>query len=88
MLLFMLFYNLSTRKSSVEYTVDELGRNADSFNAVFAGATTVIGPAFLNGPVALGNSIAGIDISDAKDLQTALDAKGYPIDDLHEDRGR
>ena len=52
-----------------------MGRKADSFSAVFAGATTINGPAFLNGPVAFGNSITGIDISDVKDLQTALGAK-------------
>ena len=75
MLLYMSVYNLSTRISSVEYSVDELGRKADSFNAVFAGTTTINGLAFLNGPVALGSSITGIDISDVKDLQTALDAK-------------
>ena len=67
-------YTLSSRISSVEYSVDELGRKADSFNAVFAGATTINGLAFLNGPVGFGNSITGIDISDVKDLQTALDA--------------
>ena len=52
-----------------------MGRKADSFNAVFAGATSTDGLAFLNGPVALGSSITGIDISDVKDLQTALGAK-------------
>ena len=52
-----------------------MGRKADSFNAVLAGTTTVNGPAFLNGPVAFGNSITGIDISDVKDLQTTLNAK-------------
>ena len=71
----MSVYILSTRISSVENSVDELGQKADSFNAVLAGTTTVNGPAFLNGPVAFGNSITGIDISDVKDLQTALDAK-------------
>ena len=71
----MSVYTLSSRISSVEYSVDELGQKADSFNAVLAGTTTVNGPAFLNGPVAFGNSITGIDISDVKDLQTALDAK-------------
>ena len=71
----MSVYNLSTRIGSVEYSVDELGRKADSFNAVFAGTTTVNGLAFLNGPVAFGNSFTGLEISDVKDLQTALDAK-------------
>ena len=71
----MSVYTLSSRISSVEYSVDELGLKADSFNAVLAGTTTVTGTALLNGPVAFGNSITGIDISDVKDLQTALDAK-------------
>jgi len=59
----------------VEYSVDELGKKADSFNAVLSGTTTITGPAFFNGPVALGSSIAGIDISDVAGLQTALDLK-------------
>ena len=75
MLLYMPVYTLYTRISSVEYSVDVLGLKADSFNAVFAGTTTINGPAFLNGPMAFGNSITGIDISDVKDLQTALGAK-------------
>ena len=61
--------------SSVENSVDELEQKADSYNAVLTGTTTVNGPALLNGPVTFGNSITGIDISDVKDLQTALDAK-------------
>ena len=44
--------NLTSRVSSVEYSVDEFGRKADSFNAVFAGTTTFNGLAVLNGPVA------------------------------------
>ena len=84
----MSVYHLSTRISSVEYSVDELGLKADSFNAVFAGTTTINGPACLNGPVAFGNSITCISISDVKDLQTALDAKGFQIDHLREDRGK
>ena len=52
-----------------------MGRKAESFNAVFAGTTTINGLACLSGQVALGSRITGIDISDAKDLQTASDAK-------------
>ena len=52
MVFYMSVYFLSTRISSVEYSVDELGRKAESFNAVFAGTTTIYGFAFLNGPVA------------------------------------
>ena len=79
MVLYMPVYNLSTIIGSVEYNVDELGRKADSFNAVFAGTTTINCLAILNGPVALGSSITGIDISDVKDLQTALDAKAIQL---------
>ena len=75
MLLYMSVYIFSTRISSVENSVDELGQKADSYNAVLTGTTTVNGTALLNGPVAFGNSITGIDISDVKDLQTALDTK-------------
>ena len=45
-------YSFSSRISSVEYSVDELGRKAEFFNAVFNGTTTINGLAFLNGPVA------------------------------------
>ena len=72
MLLYMSVDILSTRISSVENSVDELEQKAYSYNAVLAGTTTVNGLAFLNGPVTFGNSITGIDISDVKDLQTAL----------------
>ena len=75
MVVYMSVYALSSRVSSVEYSVDELGRKADSFNAVLSGTTTINGPAFLNGPVALGSSITGIDISDVSGLQTSLDDK-------------
>ena len=71
----MSVYVLSSRVSSVEYSVDELGRKAGSFNAVLSGTTTINGLAFLNGPVALGSRITGIDISDAAGLQTSLDDK-------------
>ncbi len=43
--------------SSVEYSVDELGKKADSFNAVLSGTTTITGLAFFNGLVALASSI-------------------------------
>ena len=46
MLLYMNVYYLSTSISSVEYSADELGRKADSLNAVFTGTTTINGPAF------------------------------------------
>ena len=65
--------HLHPEVSSVEYSVDELGRKADSFNAVLSGTTTINGPACLNGPVALGSSITGINISDVAGLQMALD---------------
>ena len=68
-------YVLASRVSSVEYSVDELGRKAGSFNAVLSGTTIINGPAVLNGPVALGSSITGIDVSDVAGLQTALDLK-------------
>ena len=60
----MSVYILSTRMSSVENSIDELGRKADSFNAVLSGTTTLNGPALLNGPVTLGSSITGIDVVD------------------------
>ena len=69
----MSVYVLASRLMSVEYTVDELGRNIGSANAVLSGTTTIQGLAFLCGPVALGSSITGIDISDVAGLQTALD---------------
>ena len=59
----------------MEYSVDELGKKADSFNAVLSGTTTINGLAILSGPVTLGSSITGIDISDVAGLQTALDLK-------------
>ncbi|MFM7985154.1 MAG: hypothetical protein ACKPKO_38130, partial [Candidatus Fonsibacter sp.] len=65
---------LCTRRS-VEYSVDDLGRKADSFNVVLSGTNTITGLAFLNGPVALGSSITDIDISDVAGLQSALDLK-------------
>ena len=71
----MSVYVLASRVSSVEYCVDELGRNVDSTNAVLSGTTTINGVAFLNGPVALGSSITGIDISDVAGLQAALGLK-------------
>ena len=68
-------HSLASRINSVEYSVDELSNKADSNNAVLTGATIFNGPAFLNGPVALGSSITGIDISDVAGLQMALDLK-------------
>ena len=75
MFIYMSVYVLSSRVSSVEYSVDELGKKVDSFNAVLSGTTTINGPAILSGPVTLGSSITGIDISDVAGLQTALDLK-------------
>ena len=71
----MSVYVFASRVSSVEYSVNELGRKADSFNAVMSGTTTINGLALLNCPVALGSSITGIDISNVAALQTALDLK-------------
>ena len=71
----MSVYALSSRVGSVEYSVNELARKADSFNAVLSGTTTINGPCLLNGPVAVGSSIIGIDISDVSGLQNALDLK-------------
>jgi hypothetical protein len=71
----MSLYNIAYRINSVEYSVDELSKKADSNNAVLTGITTINGPAFLNGAVALGSSITGIDISDVSGLQNALDLK-------------
>ena len=71
----MSVYVLSSRVSTVEWNVDDLGRKADSVNAVLYGTTTINGPALLNGPVTLSSSITGIDISDVAGLQTALDLK-------------
>ena len=71
----MSVYVLSSRVGSVEYSVNELARKADSFNAVLSGTTTINGPCLLNGPVAMGSSITGIDISDVAGLQHALDLK-------------
>ena len=62
----MSVYSLSTRMSSVENSVDELGQKADSYNTTLTGTTTVYGSALLNGPVTFGNSITGIYISDVK----------------------
>jgi len=73
--IYMSVYVLAFRVSSVEYSVNELARKVDSFNAVLSGTTTINGLAFLNGPAALGSSITGIDISNVAGLQTALDLK-------------
>ena len=58
----MSVYALASRVRSVEYSVDELARKADLVNTVLSGTTTINGLAFLNGPVALGSSITGIDM--------------------------
>ena len=71
----MSLYSLASRISSVEFSVDELPNKADSNNAVLSGTTTINGPALLNGSVALGSSITGVDISDVAGLQTAVDLK-------------
>ncbi|MFM7987133.1 MAG: hypothetical protein ACKPKO_48260 [Candidatus Fonsibacter sp.] len=71
----MSVYVLSSRVSTVEYNVDDLGRNADSVHAVLYGITTINGPALSNGPVTLSSSITSIDISDVTGLHTALDLK-------------
>ena len=42
----MSVYALASRVSSVEYSVDDLARKADSVNAVLSGATTINGLAF------------------------------------------
>ena len=72
----MSLYSLASRISSVEYSVDELANKANSANAVFTGTTTINGPALLNGPVAFGSSITGIDITDVSGLQSSL---GKPV---------
>ena len=66
---------ISSRVSTVEYNVDDLGRKVDSVNAVLYGTTTINGLPLLNGPVTLSRSITGIDISGVAGLQTALDLK-------------
>ena len=71
----MSLYSLASRISSVEYSVDELANKANSANAVFTGTTTINGPALLNGPVAFGSSITGIDITDVSGLQSSLGQK-------------
>ena len=71
----MPLYSLASRISSVGFSVDKLSNKADSNNAVLTGTTTINGPALLSGPVALGSSIAGIDISDVAGLQNALELK-------------
>ncbi|MFM7979382.1 MAG: hypothetical protein ACKPKO_08715 [Candidatus Fonsibacter sp.] len=71
----MSVYVLSSRVSTVEYNVDDLGRKADSVNAVPYGIATINGFALLNGPVTLCSSITGIDRSDVAGLQAALDLK-------------
>ncbi|MFM7984526.1 MAG: hypothetical protein ACKPKO_34890, partial [Candidatus Fonsibacter sp.] len=72
----MSVYEHSSRISSVEYSVDELGRKVESFNAVLSGTTTINGLAFLNGQVALGSSITGIDISDVSRIADSPRPKG------------
>ena len=68
-------YVLSSRVSSVRFSVDKVWRNADSFNAVLSNATTINGPASFNMPVARGNSIPSIDINDVAREQTVFDLK-------------
>ena len=65
----------SSRISSVENSVDELGRKADSTNAVVTGTTVLNGLAVFNGAAVCGSSMAGIDISDVSRLQASLDTK-------------
>ncbi|MFM7979093.1 MAG: hypothetical protein ACKPKO_07220 [Candidatus Fonsibacter sp.] len=47
----MSVYVLSSRVSTVEYNVDDLGHKADSVNAVLYGITTINGPALFDGSV-------------------------------------
>ena len=44
-------------------------------NAVFAGITTINGPAFLNGAVSFGSTISGLDVADVNGLSDALGSK-------------
>ena len=71
----MSVYNIISRISSVENSVDELSSKADSTNAVLSGTTTIYGSAVLNGPVVFNSTIAGIDLADVNGLQSALDLK-------------
>ena len=71
----MSVYIPSSRVSSVENSVDELGRKADSTNAVFTGTIVLNGLAVFNGTAVFGSSIAGIDISNVSGLQASLDTK-------------
>ena len=71
----MSLYSIASRVSSFEYSVDELGRKADSNNAILTGTTTINGPALLNGPVAPGGSTTGVDVVVVVGLQSALDLK-------------
>ncbi len=65
-------YDIASMVSSNEYSVDELGSKADSNNAILTGATTINGPAFLIGPVALGGAITGVYVVDVVVLQRLL----------------
>ncbi|MFM7989064.1 MAG: hypothetical protein ACKPKO_58100 [Candidatus Fonsibacter sp.] len=71
----MSVYSLASRVSSIEYSVDELAHKADYNDAVLIGTTTINGLTFLNGPVALGGVITGIDVVDVMGLQSDLDLK-------------
>ena len=71
----MSLYFLASRISSVEYTVDDLANKANSANSVFTGTTSINGPDLLNGPVAFGSSITGINITDVSGLQSSLGQK-------------
>ena len=87
----MSVYNIISRISSVENSVDELSSKADSTNAVLSGTTSINGLVLLNGPVSLTSTINGItktmvglgNVDNTSDTskpissltQTALDAK-------------
>ena len=55
--------------------MDALANKANSANSVFTGTTSINGPDLLNGPVAFGSSITGIDITDVSGLQSSLGQK-------------
>ena len=64
----------ASRISSVESNVDELEIKADSSNVVFAGVSTINGPAFLN-TVSFGSTISGLNVADVNGFSDALGSK-------------
>ena len=68
----MSVYSRISRASSVGSSVNEIANAASSANAVLTGTTTINGSTIMHGPIALGSTIAGVDVADGAGLETPL----------------